>query len=71
MQNENLKENIRLDEKRLLTLDEFCQYTSIGKNNARKLARRCNIEVFITNKILIDRVKFDRLCDEDKLKAIS
>jgi hypothetical protein len=68
MTNDNSnKEYIRLDEKRFLTLDEFCQYTSIGKNNARILAKRSNVQVFVTNKILIDRVKFDRLCDEDKL----
>ena len=66
-----MKEDIRLDEKRFLDLDEFSQYVSIGKNNARKLARRCGVEIFITNKILIDRVKFEKLCDEDKLKAIS
>lgn len=55
---------IPLNEKRLLSMEEFCEYAGgIGICAARKHARRTGIEVRIGGRCLVDRVKFDRWCD--------
>lgn len=60
------KERYPLTEKRLLRLDEFCEYAGVGRNTARKLAKALGIDKRIGHKILYDRALFDKWCDENK-----
>ena len=55
---------IPLNEKRLLSLDEFCGYAGgIGICTTRKHVREIGAEVRIGGRCLVDRIKFDRWCD--------
>lgn len=56
-------ERIPLTEKRLLRLKEFCEYSSLGENAARKFAEKTGIKKRIGRKVLFDRELFDRWCD--------
>lgn len=61
---------IPLNEKRLLSLEEFCEYVGgIGICTARKHAREIGVEVRIGGRCLVDRVKFDRWCDQEGRKG--
>lgn len=61
---------IPLNEKRLLSLEEFCGYAGgIGICTARKHARQIGVEVRIGGRCLVDRVKFDRWCDQKGRKG--
>lgn len=60
---------IPLNEKRLLSLEEFCGYAGgIGICTARKHARQIGVEVRIGGRCLVDRVKFDRWCEQEGRK---
>lgn len=60
---------IPLNEKRLLSLEEFCEYAGgIGICTARKYVRKIGVEVRIGGRCLVDRVKFDRWCDQEGRK---
>lgn len=60
---------IPLNEKRLLSLEEFCGYAGgIGICTARKYVREIGVEVRIGGRCLVDRVKFDRWCDQEGRK---
>ena len=63
MKNENSTPMLS-QEKRLLDLDEFCRYTSLGRNQARKLMEESGCVRHFGRRILVDRVCFDRWCDE-------
>ena len=54
----------RLDEKRLLDIGELCLYLGIGRTNAIYLAKAQEFEVRIGSRVLYDRHKIDRWCDE-------
>ncbi len=54
-----------LSDKRLLTVDEFCAYAGIGRTSARKIADSTGCKFKIGQRMFIDRVKFDRYCDEN------
>lgn len=55
---------VPLNEKRLLSLEEFCEYAGgIGICTARKYVRQIGVEVRIGGRCLVDRVKFDCWCD--------
>lgn len=61
---------IPLNEKRLLSLEEFCEYAGgIGICTARKHVRQIGVEVRIGGRCLVDRVKFDRWCDQEGQKG--
>lgn len=61
---------IPLNEKRLLSLEEFCEYAGgIGICTARKYVREIGVEVWIGRRRLVDRVKFDRWCDQEGRKG--
>ncbi len=61
---------IPLNEKRLLSLEEFCEYAGgIGICTARKHVREIGAEVRIGGRCLVDRVKFDRWCDQEGRKG--
>lgn len=55
-----------LTEKRLLRLKEFCAYSGLGQNLARKFAKQEGIEKRIGRKALYDRVLFDEWCNENR-----
>ena len=60
---------VPLNEKRLLSLEDFCEYAGgIGICTARKFVREIGVEVRIGGRCLVDRVKFDRWCDEEGRK---
>lgn len=52
-----------IGEKRLLSMKEFCTYAGIGKTKARSYAEENGLIVRIGSRILVDRIKLDRLCD--------
>lgn len=52
-----------IGEKRLLSMKEFCTYAGIGKTKARSYAEENVLIVRIGSRILVDRIKLDRLCD--------
>ena len=55
---------VPINEKRLLSLEEFCKYAGdIGICTARKHIRQIGAEIWIGRRCLVDRVKFDRWCD--------
>lgn len=60
---------IPLNEKRLLSLEEFCEYAGgIGICTARKYVREIGAEVRIGGRCLVDRIKFDAWCDSYHLQ---
>ena len=54
-----------LSDKRLLSIDEFSIYASCGIVKAREIAVTTGALFKIGKKCLVDRVKFDRYCDEN------
>ena len=58
-------DNRPLTEKRLLKLKEFCEYSGLGENTARKFAEKIGIKKRIGRKVLFDRELFDRWCDDN------
>lgn len=56
---------VRLDEKRLLCIEEFCTYASIGRENGMKLAEAATAVLRVGKRVMVDRVKFDRWCDKN------
>lgn len=54
----------RLDEKRLLDINELCLYLSMGRTNAIYLAKENEFEVHIGRRVLYDRRKIDKWCDK-------
>ena len=62
------KENVAmvtLSDKRLLDMGEFCVYTGLGGSVARKVAKTTGSLFKVGRRVLVDRVKFDRFCDEN------
>lgn len=57
----NLKEEIKICEKSLLTVDEAALYTNIGRAKIRELIsdKRCEFVLFVGTKALIKRKLFD------------
>lgn len=56
---------ITLSDKRFLTVPEFCIYASIGKDRGMALAEAAGAVFRVGKRVNIDRVKFDRWCDEN------
>lgn len=55
---------ITLSDKRLLDMEEFSIYASVGICTARALAKTACSIFRCGNRVLVDREKFDRWCDE-------
>lgn len=53
-----------LSDKRLLSIEEFRAYAGLGENVARNVAERTGAVFRVGRRVLVDRVKFDRWCDE-------
>lgn len=64
MQNKD-DERVRLDECRFLNIKQFAEYTGLGKNNARILAKKSGSMFKVKSKCLVDRQKFDALSAEE------
>lgn len=56
---------ITLSDKRLLSVAEFCTYASIGRDRGMEMAERAGAVFRIGKRVTIDRVKFDRWCDQN------
>jgi Excisionase from transposon Tn916. len=56
---------ISLSDKRLLSMDEFAIYTSMGANKTRELAEQSGALFRAGRRLLVDRVKFDQWCDKN------
>lgn len=56
---------VMLSDKRLLSMDEFCVYAGLGSSAARNVAETTGSLFKIGRRVLVDRVKFDRYCDEN------
>ena len=54
---------VNLSDKRLLDLDEFRVYASLGLVRAREVAEASGAVFRVGRKLLIDRKKFDDFCD--------
>lgn len=65
--NEEIPVLIRICDKRLLSVTEFCAYASAGRNKAMELAVAAGAVSRMGRRVLIDRVKFDDYCDHNEI----
>lgn len=56
---------VTLSDKRLLSIEEFSTYAGIGASSARIVAETTGSLFKMGRRVLVDRVKFDRFCDEN------
>ncbi len=56
---------VTLSDKRLLNMDEFRIYAGLGSNVARNVAEKTGALFKVGRRVLVDRVKFDKYCDEN------
>lgn len=61
---EKLKIVVPLNEKRLLSVEEFQQYSSLGRNSAFKMIKEAGCGIRFGRRLLVDRQKFDAWCSE-------
>lgn len=54
-----------MSDKRMLSVPEFCVYASIGRDRGMELAKAAGAIFRVGKRVNIDRVKFDRWCDEN------
>jgi Excisionase from transposon Tn916. len=54
-----------LSDKRLLSMEEFRVYAGLGGNVARNVAESTGAIFRVGRRVLVDRVKFDRFCDDN------
>ena len=54
-----------MSDKRLLSMEEFRVYSGLGENVARNVAESTGAIFRVGRRVLVDRVKFDRFCDEN------
>ena len=54
-----------LSDKRRLSMEEFCIYAGLGTNTARNIAETTGALFRVGHRVLVDRVKFDKYCDEN------
>ncbi|MBP3544121.1 MAG: hypothetical protein J6J86_07825 [Lachnospiraceae bacterium] len=65
--NEEIPVIVRICDKRLLSVTEFCAYSSIGRNKAMEVAEAAGAISRMGKRVLIDRVKFDEYCDNNDI----
>jgi hypothetical protein len=58
---------VRICDKRLLSVADFCEYSSTGRNKAMELAKVAGAVSRMGRRVLIDRVKFDEYCDKNEI----
>lgn len=56
--------SIEIKDKRLLNINEFKEYASVGRNTAIELAKESGAVFRCGRRFLIDRVRFDQWCDD-------
>lgn len=56
---------VTLSDKRLLSVTDFCTYASIGRDRGMELAEAAGAIFRAGKRVMIDRVKFDRWCDNN------
>ena len=56
---------VALSDKRLLNMGEFQIYTNLGENVARNVAEATGALFRVGSRVLVDREKFDKFCDEN------
>ncbi len=56
---------VTLSDKRLLNMDEFRIYAGLGSNVARNVAEKTGALFKVGRRVLVDKVKFDKYCDEN------
>ena len=56
--------SIEIKDKRLLNINEFKEYASVGRNTAIELAKESGGVLRCGIRFLIDRVRFDQWCDD-------
>ena len=56
-------EEKKIMQKRLLSVREFQVYASVGRNTAYRVIRISGSGIRIGRRLLVDRVKFDRWCE--------
>lgn len=54
-----------LSDKRLLSMEEFRVYAGLGGSVARNVAESTGAIFRVGRRVLVDRVKFDKFCDEN------
>lgn len=59
---EKLSTVVPLNEKRLLSVEEFQIYSSLGRNTAFRLIHSTGIGIRVGRRLLVDRKKFDDWC---------
>ena len=64
---ESMSDMVMLSDKRLLSVPEFCAYTSTGRNKAMEMAALAGAISRMGKRVLIDRVKFDVYCDQNEV----
>lgn len=60
---EEIPVSVRICDKRLLSVPEFCTYASVGRNRAMDLAQAAGAVSRMGRRVLIDRAKFDAYCN--------
>ena len=46
-------------------MDEFCIYAGLGANTSKIIAETTGALFRVGHRVLVDRVKFDKYCDEN------
>jgi hypothetical protein len=54
-----------LSDRRLLSIEDFCDYASVGRNVGMDMAKEADALFKAGRRVLIDRVKFDHYCDQN------
>ena len=55
--------NVPLNEKALLSIDDLRGYLSLGRNNSQEVGRMAGAEVRLGNRVLYSRKKIDEYID--------
>jgi hypothetical protein len=61
---EKLTIAVPLNEKRLLSVEEFQLYSSLGRNSAFKMIKEVGCGIRFGRRLLVDRQKFDNWCSK-------
>lgn len=60
-----------MEEKRLLSIKEFCTYTGLGRNSATKLAEKSGARIQCGRRALVDLRRFDAWLDENNTVTLN
>lgn len=55
---------IPLNERRLLSIEDFQKYSGLGRNTAINLAKEIGCYIRVRKRFLIDRPRFDSWCEQ-------